>query len=67
MIVMSGIYEMRHCDGLSWYDIHTNFYKDWFSHLEDVRGDTHTDHTHRQQGEFISLRLFFFQNIRKLY
>jgi hypothetical protein len=56
--LMEGIYELRRWDGLRCLDIHTKFHKDLFSHSKFNSGDTHTD-THRQQGYFISLLLYF--------
>jgi hypothetical protein len=44
--------------------IHTKFLKDWFSHLKVDRGIL--IQTHRQQGDLISLLLFFQNNEGKL-
>jgi hypothetical protein len=47
-----GIYEVRRSDDLTCRDIHTKFYKDWFSHSKVDKGDTQTQ---RQYGNRISL------------
>jgi hypothetical protein len=40
--LMGGVYEVRHWDGLKCYNIHTKFYKYWFSHLKVNKKDTET-------------------------
>jgi hypothetical protein len=55
---MRGIYEGLRSDGLRYHDIHTKFHKDWFRHLKVDGADAHT-HTHRQQGDLMSLLLYF--------
>jgi hypothetical protein len=56
--LMGGICEGRSWDGLRCHDIHINFHKDWFT-LTKVDGKGLDSQTHRQQGELISLILFF--------
>jgi hypothetical protein len=41
------------------HPVHTIFHKDWFRRSNVFRGDIHRDSTHRQQGDLISLLLFF--------
>jgi hypothetical protein len=60
---MGGIYEVRHCDGLRCHNTHTKFYKGGFKYSNIVRGDTQT---HREQGDFISLILFFLNKENRL-
>jgi hypothetical protein len=67
-LLRGEIYELRSSNGLRCHDTHAKFNKDWFSHSK-VRGidlQTYTEirrrtdtHIHRQQGDFISLLLFF--------
>jgi hypothetical protein len=53
--MMGGIYEVRRWDRLRCHDIHTEFLTDWFRHSNV---DTE-EYTHRQQGDLISVVLFF--------
>jgi hypothetical protein len=49
VLLMGGIYELRHLDGLTCHDKRTKFNDDWLRHSKVVKGDTHTDsHTHTQ-------------------
>jgi hypothetical protein len=38
VLLIEGIYELRHLDGLSCVDKHTKFHKDLFSHSKVNRG-----------------------------
>jgi hypothetical protein len=40
-------------------DIHTKFHKDWFNHSKVNRGGYSYRERHTQQGDLISLLLFF--------
>lgn len=43
------VYDVRHWDGLKYFEIYTKFYKVWFRHSNvDGEEDTHT-HTHTRQ------------------
>jgi hypothetical protein len=47
VLLIEGIYDVGHRDGLRRLDINAKFHKDWFSHSYVNRGDTPTDtHTH---------------------
>jgi hypothetical protein len=37
LVMMGGIYELYHYDGLRWHDIHTKSHDDQFSHLNILR------------------------------
>jgi hypothetical protein len=62
--LMGWIYEVRRWDGLRCHVIHTKFHKQWFRHSNVDSGGggvAHTNKTHRQQDDLISL-IYFFQN-----
>jgi hypothetical protein len=46
-LLMRGICEVHHSDGLRWHDLHIKFHKDRFRRSEVVTGETHR-HTHTQ-------------------
>jgi hypothetical protein len=55
--LMGGVYKVRRSDGPRCHDIHIKFHRELFSHSKvDSGGDTRA---HRQQGDLISLLLFF--------
>jgi hypothetical protein len=61
VLLMTWVYEVRH-------HIHTKFHKDWFRHSEVVgRVEARTDtQIHEQQGDVISVLLFFQTKKRRL-
>jgi hypothetical protein len=59
VLLMGGIYELRHCDGLRCHDINAKFHKDWFRHSEVVSGDTRADtatRSHKHTFIFFKIR-----------
>jgi hypothetical protein len=36
VLLMRGICELCHWNGLRWHGIHTEFHDDWFRHLSDI-------------------------------
>jgi hypothetical protein len=54
VLVMEGIYEIRHRDGLRWHDVHASFHIVWYRRSEVGRATC----TYTQQGVLISLLLF---------
>jgi hypothetical protein len=63
--LMEGIYEIRLCEELMCYDVHTKFHKDWFRHSEVDKGDAQTQ-TQREHVDLLRLPLFFFFKIREV-
>jgi hypothetical protein len=53
---MGEIYEVRYWDGLRCHDIHTKFHTEWLRQSKVDRGNLQT---HRQNGDVISVLLFF--------
>jgi hypothetical protein len=42
ILLMGGIYEISHWNGLRWHDIHTKFHNDQFRHSSDIKVITST-------------------------
>jgi hypothetical protein len=42
VLIMEGIYEVLHCIGLRWHNIHTSFHDDRFSHSSNITVITST-------------------------
>jgi hypothetical protein len=59
VLPMVDIYEVRGVDWLSCRYVCAKFHKDWLRHSK-FSGEAHVKiETHRQQGDLISLLLFF--------
>jgi hypothetical protein len=56
------IYEVHRCDWLRCHDIHTEFHKCWYRQSNGDKERYRRRHSDRQQGNLLSLLLFFFQN-----
>jgi hypothetical protein len=64
---MESIYESRRSDGARCIYINIKILKDWLSHSKDTNMDAHTNtHTHKKEGDLISLLIFFQGKKRRL-
>jgi hypothetical protein len=66
VLLMQGIYEICSWNELRWHDTHTKFHENGSGIRKFLVGDTHTYRQagrralmHTQQGNFVSLLLFF--------
>jgi hypothetical protein len=42
VLLMGVIYEVHHCDGLRWHDMHTKFHEGLFGHSDNIKVITST-------------------------